>query len=86
MDSEQTFFTAADGTVYKKETIFKHKNRIREMKQNKAYEKQLVKKYQKEQRLMPGERIKTPEAFVHEYLNRQREYVKYKHLVGFIWF
>lgn len=81
MQKEDPIFTAADGLVYKKETIFKHKNKIQELKQNKIREKFILKKYEKDQRKLPSSDVKTPESFVHEYLTRQRNYAKYKHHV-----
>lgn len=77
----QEIFNAADELVYKKETVFKHKNRIQELKQNKSREKIVLKRYQKAQRKLPDSDVRTPESFVHEYLSRQRGYAKYKHLV-----
>lgn len=77
----EPIFDASEGLVYKKETVFKHKNRIQELKQNKSREMLLLKKFEKDQQSLPKMDIKTPESFVHEYLTRQRNYAKYKHLV-----
>jgi len=79
--TQENVFNAADGLVYKKETVFKHKNRIQELKQNKSREKLILKKYEKDQQKLPDSDVRTPESFVHEYLTKQRNYSKYKHLV-----
>ena len=79
--TEENVFDASEGLIYKKETVFKHKNKIQELKQNKSREKLILKKYEKDQMSIPKMDIKTPESFVHEYLTKQRNYAKYKHLV-----
>ena len=84
MENKDQLFTASDGLVYKKETIFKHKNKIAELKQNKSKEKILLKKYDDSQRKLPKSDIKTPESYVHEYLAQQRNYSKYKHHVIYL--
>ena len=81
MQQNEEIFESGDKLVYKKETVFKHKNRIQELKQNKSREKILLKKYEKEQMKIPKSEIKTPESFVHNYLTQQRRYAKYKHHV-----
>ena len=78
MKEEEQLIQGENGLIYKAETVLRHKNRLLELSDRKARQREESKKIQKDKRRTPKSNIITPGHLVARYKQQQKNYSNYK--------